>query len=104
MARDDAPLGDFLTVKQSCCDAVGGRAGGMREERAKRKGEMGGGKQGEDLKGEERRRGVLRGLRKGGSVRGPGGRRCYQRGEESDLKGGMGEGREGDGRESSALA
>lgn len=63
---------------------------------------MGGGKQGEDLKGEERRRGVLRGLRKGGSVRGPGGRRCYQRGEESDLKGGMGEGREGDGRESGA--
>lgn len=27
MARDDAPLGDFLTVKQSCCDAVGGTSG-----------------------------------------------------------------------------
>lgn len=94
MARDDAPLGDFLTVKQSCCDAVGGTSG--------EEGGNGGREAGRRFEGEERRRGVLRGLRKGGSVRGPGGRRCYQRGEESDLKGGMGEGREGDGRESGA--
>lgn len=40
MARDDAPLGDFLTVKQSCCDADGG--GGEEEGRkGGRKGEEG---------------------------------------------------------------
>lgn len=91
MARDDAPLGDFLTVKQSCCDAVGDRRGKRERKRRGGREKMGGGKQGDDMKvGEKRRREVLRGLRKGGSMRGPGGRRRYPRGEESDLKGGMG--------------
>lgn len=51
MARDDAPLGDFLTVKQSCCDAVGGTSGGNGGGKGEEEGGNGGREAGRRFEG-----------------------------------------------------